>query len=679
MSHELRTPLNSLLILADQLAVNPDGNLTSRQIEFAKTIHGSGKELLRLINDILDLSKIESGTVTLDVGPVVLREVCSSVERTFRPVAQSKNLSFTIDLHAGLPLALQTDAQRVEQVLKNLLSNACKFTDRGSVMLKIAPAVTGWNLNHPTLNHASNVVAFSVVDTGIGIPPEKHAIVFEAFQQADGSTSRRYGGTGLGLAISRELARLLRGEITLKSAVGQGSTFTLFLPVDPHVTGTAHAVISETAVVGPPSSFASSYTPVLAAEERRSGEAILATGADDRYNIQPNDRALLIAEDDLDFGAFVCEVARGHGFKCLIAPDGYSALALVGEFQPDAIILDIGLQHLDGWRVLDRLKSDLGTRHIPLAVISASDESQRGLKMGCLRFCTKPVTREQVDEAVASLRGFVERPMRQVLVLEDDPAQQMGIAELIGNAKLQITAAVEAETALTLLAQQQFDCLVLDLRLPGRISGSQLLEEIQRQPRYRDLATVVYTGKELSVEEETRLNQLARSIVLKDVRSPERLLDQVTLRLHTHVADLSEHQLGLLKALHSDQVLLAGRNVLLVDDDMRNVFAMTSVLERYGMTVLPAESGPEALAKLEAHPQVEVVLMDIMLPEMDGYKVTHAIRLQERFKSLPIIALTAKAMKGDREKCLEAGCSDYLSKPVDIEQLLSVLRLWLHR
>jgi HAMP domain-containing protein/signal transduction histidine kinase/CheY-like chemotaxis protein len=678
MSHELRTPLNSLLILADQLAVNPDGNLTPRQVEFAKTIHGSGKELLRLINDILDLSKIESGTVTLDLGPIVLREVCGSVERTFRPVAQSKNLSFLIDLHPGLPVALLTDAQRLEQVLKNLLSNACKFTDRGSVVLKIAPATAGWSLNHPTLSHASNVVAFSVIDTGIGIPPEKHAIVFEAFQQADGSTSRRYGGTGLGLAISREIARLLGGEITLNSEAGKGSTFTLHLPVDPHVSTAIQPVSSGTVATGAPLGFTSSYTPSIAVAQEIP-PSIAAKPADDRYNIQPDDRVLLVAEDDLDFGGFVCEMAREQGFKCLLAPDGHSALALVVEFQPDAIVLDIGLPHLDGWRLLDRLKSDLGTRHIPVTIISSNDEAQRGLKMGSLRYCTKPISREQIEKVVTDLRGYVDRPMKRVLVLEDDPAQQMSIAALIGNPKVQVTPAADAEDALMLLGQRQFDCLILDLRLPGCISGNQLLEEIQRQPLYRDLATVVYTGKVLSAEEEGRLNRLARSIVLKDVRSPERLLDQATLRLHTHVADLSEHQLELLQTLHSDQGLFSDRNVLLVDDDMRNVFATTSVLERYGMTVLPAESGPEALAKLEDHPEVEIVLMDIMLPEMDGYKVTHAIRRQERFKSLPIIALTAKAMKGDREKCLEAGCSDYLSKPVDIEQLLSVLRLWLHR
>ena len=680
MSHELRTPLNSLLILADQLAANPDGNLTPRQVEFAKTIHGSGKDLLLLINDILDLSKIESGIVTLDVGPVLLREVCASIERTFRPVAQSKNLSFVIDVDADLADALQTDVQRLEQVLKNLLSNAIKFTDRGSVTLRIKSAVRGWSPNHPTLGQASSVIALSVSDTGIGIPPEKHAIVFEAFQQADGSTSRRYGGTGLGLAISREIARLLGGEITLTSVVGQGSTFTLYLPVSVRATSPISSSAFEPVVTGQVETILPSGNPSVAAiAENPVAETIIATASDDRCEIQPGDRVLLIAEDDLDFASFVTEIARGHGFKCLLAPDGHSALALVKEYQADAIVLDIGLPHLDGWRLLDRLKSDLGTRHIPVAIFSANEEPQRGLRIGCFRFRTKPVSREQVDEVLLDLHRFIESPLRHVLVLDDDPAQQMSIVQLIGNPKLDISVAGDAESALSLLAGQQFDCLVLDLRLAGRISGNQLLEEIRRQPRYRDLATVVFTGKELSLEEETRLNQLARSIVLKDVRSPERLLDQTALYLHSHVADLSQHQLLLLKALHGDQRLFDGKNVLLVDDDMRNVFAMTSVLERYGMNVIPAESGPEALEKLGAHPETDIVLMDIMLPEMDGYKVAQTIRKQEQFKSLPILALTAKAMKGDREKCLEAGCSDYLSKPVDIQQLLSVLGLWLYR
>jgi signal transduction histidine kinase/CheY-like chemotaxis protein len=678
MSHELRTPLNSLLILADQLAANPDGNLVVKQVEFAKTIYGSGKDLLRLINDILDLSKIESGIVTLNIGPVLLREVCASIERTFRPIAQSKSLSFMIELDADLPDAFQTDAQRLEQVLKNLLSNAIKFTDRGSVALGIASAAGGWSPNHPTLGQASGVIALSVSDTGIGIPSEKHAIVFEAFQQADGSTSRRYGGTGLGLAISREIARLLAGEITLASVVGQGSTFTLYLPVrapTPISAGVAETLRTDEA----PAILSSSDLGVPPIAELPIAETIVSTASDDRYQIQSGDRVLLIAEDDLDFASFVSEVAHERGFKCLLAPDGHSALALVNEYQADAIALDVGSPHLDGWRLLERLKSDLGARHIPVAIFSANEESQRGLRIGCFRFRTKPVSREQIDEVLLDLHRFVESPLRHILVLEDDPAQQMSISELIGNPRVDITVAGDAESALTLLAGRQFDCLVLDLRLPGRISGNQLLEEIRRQPRYRDLATVVFTGKELSSEEEIRLNQLARSIVLKDVRSPERLLDQTTLYLHSHVADLSEHQLALLKALHGDQRLFDGRNVLLVDDDMRNVFAMTSVLERYGMNVVPAESGPEALAKLKAHPETDVVLMDIMLPEKDGYKVAQTIRKQEQFKSLPILALTAKAMKGDREKCLEAGCSDYLAKPVDIQQLLSVLRLWLHR
>jgi HAMP domain-containing protein/CheY-like chemotaxis protein/signal transduction histidine kinase len=677
MSHELRTPLNSLLILADQLAVNHDGNLTARQVEFAKTIHGSGKDLLRLINDILDLSKIESGTVTLDVRPMILSEVSGSLERTFRPVAQNKGLSFSIEAHPDLPAAVHTDGQRLEQVLKNLLSNAFKFTERGGVVLKIIPATTGWSANHPSLASASGVIAFQVIDTGIGIPLEKHAIVFEAFQQADGSTSRRYGGTGLGLAISREIARLLGGEISLTSSPAQGSTFTIYLPVHLRVQSTAPGYLTPTNDWE--QTVRTSYPPVSLAVEEIPVPEIKTTTADDRYNIQPGEHICLMAEDDPQFASLVYDMVRELGMKCVLAPDGYSALTLVREFQPDIVLLDIGLPQLDGWRLLDRFKADLGTRHIPVAAVSANDEMQRGLKLGCRRYCVKPVSREEIKEVIKDLRNFIERPTKRLLVLEDDPAQQLSIAELVGNPKVQITSANDADRALEILSDEEFDCLLLDLRLPGRISGNQLLEQISKEPRYRDLATIVYTGKVLSAEEEVRLNQLARSIVLKDVRSPERLLDQVTLRLHSHVADLSNYQLELLKSLHSDQALLHGRTVLLVDDDIRNLFAMTSVLERYGMEVIPSESGAEALAKLESEPKVDIALMDIMLPEMDGYKVTQAIRSREKHKSLPIVALTAKAMKGDREKCLEAGCSDYLSKPVDVEQLMSVLRLWLHR
>ncbi|MBV9998559.1 MAG: response regulator, partial [Verrucomicrobia bacterium] len=694
MSHELRTPLNSLLILADQLAGNPEGNLLSKQVEYAKAIHGSGKDLLRLINDILDLSKIESGTVTLDIRPVILNDIRNSVERTFRHVAQSKGLTFLIEFDPRLPATLQTDAHRLEQVLKNLLSNAFKFTDRGRVSLRVAPVREPWMANHVALREASEVVAFSVTDTGIGIPPEKQAIIFEAFQQADGSTSRRYGGTGLGLAISRELACLLGGEIVLTSTVGFGSTFTLYLAVDApgsalagrHFNRRSEGDITAPLRIAAPVSNGRSV-PLPANDPGREQEdaadadagRLEAALTDDRFNLLPGDRSLLIVEDDPAFRPLLSEIARAQGFKYLLAPDGRTALTLIDDYKPDAVSLDISLPHVDGWRLLDRLKSDLGTRHIPVVIISAHDEPQRGLKHGALRCLTKPVSRDQVEQAFREVGDFIDRPVKRLLVVEDNDAQRLGTVELIANPDVEVTTATDAEAARTLLAQQEFDCLVIDLRLPGQISGRELLEELRNQPRFRHLPIVVYTAKELAPSEEARLHQLARSIVLKDVRSPERLLDQTTLLLHTALEDLTHYQQQLLRTVHSDKAVLAGRKVLLVDDDIRNVFAMTSVLERYEMEVIPTENGREALEELDKRPDVDVVLMDIMLPEMDGYEVTQIIRRQERFRGLPILALTAKAMKGDREKCLEAGCSDYISKPVDTEQLLSVLRLWLHR
>ncbi|MBV9491928.1 MAG: response regulator, partial [Verrucomicrobia bacterium] len=689
MSHELRTPLNSLLILADQLAGNPEGNLLSKQVEYAKAIHGSGKDLLRLINDILDLSKIESGTVTLDIRPVVLRDIRNSLERTFRHVAQSKGLSFLIEFDPRLPATLRTDAHRLEQILKNLLSNAFKFTDRGQVTLGVAPAREPWTADHPVLGGAAQVVAFRVTDSGIGIPPEKQAIIFEAFQQADGSTSRRYGGTGLGLAISRELARLLGGEIVLTSSVGLGSTFTLYLaadpprPVairgfDPRLQGVVPARL-QAEFSGTDGRSGPMVLPGIEPEHAPEAAHPAEVLTDDRSSIAPGDRAFLIIESDLAFGPLLHDIAHAQGFKCLLAQDGRSAWSLVEEYAPAVVSLDVDLPHLDGWRLLDRLKSDLATRHIPAVVISAHEELQRSLKRGALRCLAKPVSRDQAEQVFGELRDFSERSVKRLLIVEDNDAQRLGIVELIANPKVEITTATDAEGARALLDQQEFDCLVIDLRLPGRVSGHELLEELRDQPRFRHLPIVVYTGKELAPAEETRLDELARSIVLKDVRSPERLLDQTTLLLHTALQDLTPHQQTLLRAVYSDKAVLAGKKVLLVDDDIRNVFAMTSVLERYDMAVTPAENGREALEALNQRPDVDVVLMDIMLPEMDGFEVTRTIRQQKRFHGLPILALTAKAMKGDREKCLEAGCSDYISKPVDTEQLLSVLRLWLHR
>ncbi|MBV9128034.1 MAG: response regulator, partial [Verrucomicrobia bacterium] len=580
-----------------------------------------------------------------------------------------------------------------------LLSNAFKFTERGRVRVQISPAHTGWNPENPTLRNAGGVLAFAVSDTGIGIPPEKQGTVFEAFQQADGSTARKYGGTGLGLAISREIARLLGGEIVLQSTVGQGSTFTLYLPdtapgARPAMTSATPALLASST----PGNFAPSVqqSPVnLVGDETSSEPSLLAEEPapvspndllqsvvnDDRGSIQPGDKVVLIIEDDPSFAPFLCDMGHAHGFKCLLASRGNTALALAHEFQPTAITLDLSLPDLDGWRVLDRLKADLATRHIPVYVISVSDEPEHSVKSGALGFLTKPAGREQLQETFATMRRFIDRTVKELLVIEDDATQRRSIIELIGNGTVRTTAVASAEEALALLDEpREFDCVVVDLLLAGGgLSGYELVEEIKRRPRLARLPIIVYTGKELATEEETRLNRLAQSVIFKDVRSPERLFDQTALWLHRDVAKLPAHGRQLLQSLHHTDAVLAGRKVLLVDDDIRNIFAMTSVLERYQMEVIPAESGAEAIAKLRETPGIEVVLMDIMLPEVDGYETTRRIRQQGIFRSLPIIALTAKAMKGDREKCLAAGCSDYIAKPVDISQLLALLRQWLHR
>ena len=671
MSHELRTPLNSLLILADQLALNSEGNLVPKQVEFARTIHASGNDLLSLINDILDLSKIESGTVTVDIAALRFHDLHDYVDRTFRHVAEAKGLEFKIEMDPDMPGNMFTDSQRLEQVIRNLLSNAFKFTESGEVVLNMAQVTEGWNPENEVLNHARSVIAFSVTDTGIGIPPEKQQIIFEAFQQADGSTSRKYGGTGLGLAISREIARLLGGEIRLASALGQGSTFTLFLP-QTHVP--MRTVRKETTIVRPISVPLDRHMLGEGAESDapESDELELE---DDRGAIIPGDKLLLIIEDDVNYARVLLEMAHEQGFKGIVAQRGASALTLVRDLKPAAVTLDLHLPDLDGWRVLDRLKVDLATRHIPVHIISVEDDPAPALCQGALGFVTKSETRESLQTAFEQLKAFVDRPVKNLLVVEDDEIQTLSIRELIGNGDVKTTVVGSGKEALEAIERQHFDCMVLDLGLPD-MSGTELLEQIKTSSS-RTLPVIIYTARDLLEEEAGKLQNLAETILIKDARSPERLLDQTAMVLHRNVSHLPDRQRKMLENLH--QGVLEGKKVLLVDDDIRNIFAMTSVLERFKMRVISAENGKDAIQLLMDQVDIDIVLMDIMLPTMDGYTTIRSIREIGEFRDLPIIAVTAKAMKGDREKCIAAGASDYLCKPVEAEHLRSTLRLWLHR
>src|SRR6185369_3164067 len=545
MSHELRTPLNSLLILADQLAMNPEGNLVPKQIEFAKTIHASGNDLLSLINDILDLSKIESGTVTVDIAALRFHELHDYVERTFRHVAEAKELDFRIDVDPELPPSMFTDAQRLEQVLRNLLSNGFKFTERGSVVLNIAKVTEGWSPDHEVLNHARAVIAFSVTDTGIGIAPEKQQIIFEAFQQADGSTSRKYGGTGLGLAISREIARLLGGEIRLASALGQGSTFTLFLP-QTHVP--MRTVRKETGSTRAASRLVLPE-PVaeLEAGEPQPTPAEL-TVEDDRGKIAPGDKVLLIIEDDPNYGRILLEMAHEKGFKGVVSQRGSEALALVRELKPAAVTLDLHLPDVDGWRVLDGLKMDLATRHIPVQIISVDEDPEPGRSQGAVGFLTKAQTKESLQSAFEQIKDFVDRPVKNLLLVEDDEIQTMSIRELIGNGDVKTTVVATGKEALEAIKTGKYDCMVLDLGLPD-MPGTELLEQIKNSMAMRSLPIVIYTARELVQEESARLKRLAESILIKDVRSPERLLDETAMLLHRNVSRLPEKQRRMLEML----------------------------------------------------------------------------------------------------------------------------------
>jgi CheY-like chemotaxis protein/signal transduction histidine kinase/HAMP domain-containing protein len=670
MSHELRTPLNSILILGQQLSDNPDGNLTPRQVEFARTIHGAGTDLLNLISDILDLSKIESGTVTVEAEEIFFVNLLEMVARPFRHEAENRRLTFDVHMDPHLGRSLVTDSKRLQQVLKNLLSNAVKFTEQGGVRLSVSTAAGGWSADHPILKGAASVVAFEVSDTGIGIPFETQKIIFEAFQQADAGTSRKYGGTGLGLAISRELAHLLGGEIQLRSTPGSGSTFTLYLPQ----TYVGSSLSSVTITDGD----ASPTLPLTAFPAVGIAERPVELISDDRDDLQPDDTVLLIVEDDPHYARVLSDLARDQGFKVIVAMRGADALDLARQYHPTAVSLDVFLPDMLGWTVLSHLKQDPATRHIPVQIVTLDEDRQHGLARGAFSFVTKPTTTEGLEVALSRIRAYAMPRRKQLLVVEDNAAEQMSIMELLGHDDISITVADTGEAALAALRRQPFDCVVLDLRLPD-MSGFEVLECIRDDAGVGDLPVVVFTGKQLSPEEDIRLHTIARSVVVKGVESPERLLDETALFLHRVVADLPPEKQQMLDRLYSSDDDLVGKKVLVVDDDVRNIFALSSVLERRGMAVLTAGTGREAVALLDSTPDLAIVLMDIMMPEMDGYETMQVIRQNPSLRRLPIIALTAKAMKGDREKCLEAGASDYLAKPVNTEQLLSALRMWLHR
>ncbi|MGY8637141.1 HAMP domain-containing protein [Bradyrhizobium sp. 14AA] len=667
MSHELRTPLNSILILGQQLTDNPDGNLSAKQVEFARTIHGAGTDLLNLISDILDLSKIESGTVTVDAEEILTANLLETVGRPFRHEAENRNLSFKIDVDPNLARSIVTDSKRLQQVLKNLLSNAFKFTAEGEVRLKVVAAVGGWGMDHPVLNSAPAVIAFEVSDTGIGIPLEKQKLIFEAFQQADAGTSRKYGGTGLGLAISRELASLLGGEIHLRSSPGKGSSFTLYLPLK----------YSGPTLAPRPAPQQHGQPPALqpaAPEQPRVIEQI----PDDRLNLEPGDSILLIVEDDPHYARILVDLARDKGFKVLVAARGAEALELAKQYQPRAVSLDVFLPDMLGWTVLSQLKHNPLTRHIPVQIITLDEDRQHALARGAFSFVNKPTTTEGVSAALSQIKEYARPRRKRLLIVEDNEAEQLSIRELLHHDDIEIVATDTGAGALSTLREAPCDCVVLDLRLPD-MSGFEVLDQIRNDEALSNIPVVVFTGRELSAEEDAELHTMARSIVVKGVESPERLLDETALFLHRVITELPVEKQRMLEKLNSSDEDLIGKTALLVDDDARNIFALSSVLERRGMKVLTATTGREAVTLVGSNPEIAIVLMDIMMPQMDGYQTIGVIRENPAFARLPIIALTAKAMKGDREKCLEAGASDYLAKPVNTDQLLLAIRMWLHR
>ncbi|MBB5985069.1 signal transduction histidine kinase/DNA-binding response OmpR family regulator [Sphingobium sp. B1D3A] len=661
MSHELRTPLNSLLIMARLLAENRKGNLSPEQVKHASTIETSGNDLLNLINDILDISKIEAGKIDLDIRPTKISSLFEKLGATFSAAADAKGLKLRISVDPGLSGEIRTDPQRAEQVLKNFLSNAIKFTEDGEITLRAAAA-------------EDNRIALSVRDTGIGIPPEKLDVIFEAFRQADGTVSRKYGGTGLGLSISRELAALLGGDVRVESAPGEGSIFTLVLPL----------VLEPSALESRPASTATARS--LPARVRTGSDQPAprhSTLEDDRASLTGNSRVILIVEDDAIFAGLLCDLAHEQGFECLIADTADEGVVLARQYLPHAIILDMNLPDHTGLSVLDRIKRDVRTRHIPVHIVSVSEDAQAALANGAVGYLLKPVKHEQLVDMLAALETRMAQRVRRVLVVEDDARQAESIGLLLGSQDVETVVAHSAAECLEKLSELTFDCMVLDLNLPDT-SGFDLLERLSEDETIGFPPVIVYTGRDISAQEELRLRRYSKSIIVKGAKSPERLLDEVTLFLHQVVSELPEEQKEMVFRSLNRDAALDGKRILVVEDDIRNVYALTSVFEPHGATIRIARNGQEALDALDQSlrgeaPMVDLVLMDVMMPEMDGLTATRHIRGQSQWRNLPIIALTAKAMPRDQQDCIAAGANDYLSKPLDVDKLLSLVRVWMPR
>ena len=659
MSHELRTPLNSLLILSKLLADNPEGTLSEEQVNYARTIQSSGNDLLALINDILDLSKIEAGHIQARPEAVSMQRLTEDVRQLFQPVADDRGLAFEIELDAGADL-METDRQRLEQILKNLLSNAFKFTEIGGVKLGISA-------------QPGDRIAFAVSDTGIGISPEQQTGIFEAFQQADGTISRRYGGTGLGLSISRELARLLGGRITLESRVGEGSVFTLTLP---RAYDAAQVAPRETPAPAPHVSPPSKPPP-----ERR--QSMSASVEDDRDHLAGTRRLLLVVEDDDRFAAIVRDLSRELGFQCIVAGTAQEALKLAKRHRPSAVVLDVGLPDQSGLTVLDVLKRDDDTRHIPIHVVSAEDHSQTALSLGAIGYLVKPVKREDLAEVLRTLEDTLTRTVRRVLIVEDDLVQRDAVSRLLASGDVETVGVGTAAECLEQLRTQTFDCMVLDLTLPDA-SGFSLLETLSREGGHGFPPVIVYTGRDLSPDHEQQLRRYSSSIIIKGAKSPERLLDEVSLFLHQVVSELPPEQQKMIRKARNRDAVLEGRRILIVEDDVRNVYSLTNVLEPRGALVEIARNGKEALEALEQastdpSKAVDLVLMDVMMPVMDGLTATREMRKDPRWTTLPVLMLTAKAMPDDQERCMAAGANDYMAKPLDVDKLLSLVRVWMPR